>query len=604
MDCLRARLHVSITPVDPTSAWEIDLWARNVLDATDFVAVATDSAGVIRWCGGAVRRHLGYETSELIGRAFAHLSEPDELDRRSEILSNEFGRRIERGWEAISARAQDGMSDEFEWTVRSRGGKPFAALLTVTGIRENDELTGFTVVARDPKGLQRVEQALQESEERFRGAFEFSPVGMALVSPEGSWLQTNPALCRMLGYTEIELRRHTFSDITHPDDVGTSVTRVCELLSGSRTQYQLRNRYLHKSKRVVWADLNASLVLGRDGRPSHIVAQIVDVTAQHSAEEALRESEERFRDLFENASDMIQCADSSGRILYVNRAWCEKLGYDEHDVQSLAQDRIIHPDDIERCRGVISRLMCGEPRGTLEARFVTRDGRVIVVEGSISCCMRDGKAALTRGIFRDVTERRGTERLLDDYRRNLEDANRRLAAANARLEELATTDALTGLKNRMVLQQQLDEEHRRALRYEEPLSLVLLDVDHFKAFNDTFGHPAGDEVLQQLGRLLRETARTTDVVARFGGEEFAVLLPRTDFEGAIRLAERFRHAIASASWERRLVTASFGVASVEREMTESSALVSAADTAMYRAKQLGRNRVEGPHGTELALAAM
>jgi diguanylate cyclase (GGDEF)-like protein/PAS domain S-box-containing protein len=595
---------VPTTPSDTSPAWEIDVWARNVLDATDFVAVATDSAGVIRWCGGAVRQHLGYESTELIGRAFVHLSEPAEIERRAESLSCELGRRVEMGWEAVSARALEGQTDEFDWTIRSRGGKPFATRLTVTAVRADEELTGFTVVARDPKGLQRVEQALQESEERFRGAFEHSPVGMALVSPEGRWLQTNPALCRMLGYTESELRRRTFSDVSHPDDLGVSVTRVCELLSGARSEYQLRKRYLHKNRRVVWADLNVSLVRGRDGRPLHIVAQILDVTAQHRAEEALRESEERFRDLFENASDMIQCADASGRLLYVNRAWCEKLGYSERDVQSLAQDRIIHPDDIERCRGMFTRLMSGEPCGTVEARFVTRDGRVIVVEGNVSCCLRDGKPALTRGIFRDVTERRGTERLLDDYRRNLEDANRRLAAANARLEELATTDALTGLKNRLVLQQQLDEEHRRALRYEEPLSLVLLDVDHFKSFNDTFGHPAGDEVLQHLARLLRETARTTDVVARFGGEEFAILLPRTDFDGAVRLAERFRHAIASASWERRPVTASFGVATHLSNMADSSALVSAADTAMYRAKQLGRNRVEGAHAKELSLAAM
>jgi diguanylate cyclase (GGDEF)-like protein/PAS domain S-box-containing protein len=569
-----------------------------MLDAADFVALATDATGVIQWCGGAIRRHLGYQPHELVGRPFLHLSDPAEIEQRAELMSQERGRRVEPDWEALVVKALEESADEFDWTIRCRGGRHFAARLSVTAIQVDGELTGFTLVARDPKGLHQVEQALRESEERFRGAFEHSPVGMALVSPEGFWLQTNPALCRMLGYTEAELRRRTFSDVSHPDDVGISVTRVCELLSGGRDQYQLRKRYLHKNRRVVWVNANVSLVRGPDRRPLYLVAQILDVTAQRRAEEALRESEERFRDLFENASDLIQCADATGRLLYVNRAWCAKLGYTEREAQSLAQDRVIHPDDVERCRATFKRLMNGEPCGTVEGRFVTRDGHIVYVEGNVSCCFRDGKPALLRGIFRDVTERRATEKLLDDYRRNLEDANGRLAAANSRLEELATTDPLTGLKNRLVLQQQLEEEHKRALRYEAPLSLVLLDVDHFKSFNDTFGHPAGDEVLKRLARILQDSARTTDIVARFGGEEFAILLPSTDFEGAINLAERFRRAVESVSWDRRPVTASFGVAACTPNMTEPSALVSAADAAMYRAKQGGRNRVEGWSGAE------
>jgi len=126
------------------------------------------------------------------------------------------------------------------------------------------------------------------------------------------------------------------------------------------------------------------------------------------------------------------------------------------------------------------------------------------------------------------------------------------------------------------------------------LSLILMDVDRFKAFNDTFGHLAGDEVLRQVARLLGESARTTDVVARFGGEEFAILLPNTDLQGAASLAERFRVAIESAPWKRRRVTASFGVAAVTPEMADASALVSGADAALYRAKMSGRNRVEWP----------
>jgi diguanylate cyclase (GGDEF)-like protein len=170
-------------------------------------------------------------------------------------------------------------------------------------------------------------------------------------------------------------------------------------------------------------------------------------------------------------------------------------------------------------------------------------------------------------------------------------ANEELALANADLERLATTDGLTGLKNHRTFQGLLAAEYARARRYEKPLSVVLLDVDHFKMFNDTFGHPAGDAVLCRVGSLLQETARTTDVVARYGGEEFALLLPETPSEGAESIAERLRHAVAAAGWDRREVTVSVGVSSLEDETPSPAGLVEAADQALYRSKRNGRNRV-------------
>jgi diguanylate cyclase (GGDEF)-like protein len=170
-------------------------------------------------------------------------------------------------------------------------------------------------------------------------------------------------------------------------------------------------------------------------------------------------------------------------------------------------------------------------------------------------------------------------------------ANEDLARANAHLERLATTDGLTGLKNHRTFQGSLVTEYARARRYETPLSIVLLDVDHFKTFNDTFGHPAGDAVLCRVGSLLQQTARTTDIVARYGGEEFALLLPETPSEGAECIAERLRQAVAAAGWDHRNVTVSVGVSSLEDDTPSPAALVEAADRALYTSKRNGRNRL-------------
>jgi diguanylate cyclase (GGDEF)-like protein len=178
-----------------------------------------------------------------------------------------------------------------------------------------------------------------------------------------------------------------------------------------------------------------------------------------------------------------------------------------------------------------------------------------------------------------------------------------LARQNERLAELAAVDELTGTKNRRRFREDLDLLFAQAQRLGSPLSLIMLDLDQFKQYNDAFGHPAGDEILQRLGTTLRSTLRNHDVVARYGGEEFVVLLPGTDEHEAMEVAERLRRSIAGGDWPRRQVTASLGVATIGAQTSSASALVEQADQAMYHSKQAGRNRATHIQGCEpLSLA--
>ena len=178
-----------------------------------------------------------------------------------------------------------------------------------------------------------------------------------------------------------------------------------------------------------------------------------------------------------------------------------------------------------------------------------------------------------------------------------------LLATNRHLAELSRTDALTGLRNRRALDQALELEVTRAVRYELPLSLVMIDLDHFKRVNDEHGHLAGDRVLAGVGRAIGGIVRTSDVAARYGGEELAVLLPHTGRQGATAFGERVRRAIAAARFEGTVatVTASLGVADL-RDLSERSvaALIASADGAVYAAKAAGRNvlRAAMPRSTD------
>jgi diguanylate cyclase (GGDEF)-like protein len=187
---------------------------------------------------------------------------------------------------------------------------------------------------------------------------------------------------------------------------------------------------------------------------------------------------------------------------------------------------------------------------------------------------------------------------LDHMRGRLVDMSKDLAAANQRLETIANQDALTGIANRRAFDSLIDRELAHALRSREPLSLALCDVDHFKAFNDRYGHPAGDECLRSFGgAITRSCKRATDFAARYGGEEFALLLPCTPAQGALQVVETLRRDVAAlaiphaASSTASLVTFSAGIATYSQERDKSANdFIARADEALYRAKHLGRNR--------------
>jgi len=166
-----------------------------------------------------------------------------------------------------------------------------------------------------------------------------------------------------------------------------------------------------------------------------------------------------------------------------------------------------------------------------------------------------------------------------------------LAKANARLELLSGTDPLTELSNRRVFNARLGEEMARSHRYKLPLSVLLLDVDNFKTYNDAYGHPEGDEVLKTIAHVLTQSVREVDCVARLGGEEFGIVMPETDMTRARVTAERVRVAVEQVAWSKRVVTVSIGIAAISETIHDAKSLVGAADAALYDAKHKGRNCV-------------
>ena len=196
-----------------------------------------------------------------------------------------------------------------------------------------------------------------------------------------------------------------------------------------------------------------------------------------------------------------------------------------------------------------------------------------------------GEVGALTAVFNNMVAR------LREGREALARSNAALVSKNAELERLSVTDGLTGLMNHRALTQRLADEAVRSQRTERPFVFMMADVDHFKQYNDQFGHPAGDEVLKRVATILREATRDVDCAARYGGEEFALLLPETDGAGGLEVAERIRQHVAAAEFPGRKITLSIGLAEFPRDSADASALISLADQALYAAKQAGRNQV-------------
>jgi diguanylate cyclase (GGDEF)-like protein len=236
------------------------------------------------------------------------------------------------------------------------------------------------------------------------------------------------------------------------------------------------------------------------------------------------------------------------------------------------------------------------------APLVTSDGHALGtlcaidrVPRRLSPSQQQALQALSRQVVAQLELKRQYATLSHTLRR-LEQTQSQLQSANAQLEVLAVTDGLTSLLNRRAFDERLAREIKSATRYKRPLSLLLLDVDHFKSYNDNYGHPAGDHLLKRLARLLKKTVRDVDAPARYGGEEFAIILPDTTEAGALVLAERLRSSIEATMQIKRSVTASFGVALLRSSTNNSASLIEAADAALYHSKEHGRNRVTHING--------
>jgi diguanylate cyclase (GGDEF)-like protein/PAS domain S-box-containing protein len=424
----------------------------------------------------------------------------------------------------------------------------------------------------DVSDRHRTEEALRDSEERFRGAFEDAAVAQGIATLDGHLLRVNAAHCDLLGYCEEELVGRDVRELIHPGDLASTHQRRAELLSGAIRSYKEERRYLHKNGHVVWGLVNLSLTRDAKGNPLTVLAQIQDITDRKRIEASLRESEGLFRGAFEYSMVGMTLSTPDGRYTRVNQAFCEMLGYSEAQLLDLSYDTITYPDDLLENRDHRARLLGGEiDHFQIEKRYCHADGHPVWTLLSVAI-VRDsrGDPLYIIGQAQDISDRKEAE---------------------ARLTYQAFHDSLTGLPNRALFQDRIGHALERARRNGERIAVMFLDLDGFKAVNDTYGHATGDQLLIALGGRLRGWVRAGDTVARLGGDEFTILLEDIGArEEATQIASRIiagLETLINVDGRSLWVRASLGIAFNRPADITADDLLRNADIALYRAKHAG-----------------
>jgi diguanylate cyclase (GGDEF)-like protein/PAS domain S-box-containing protein len=439
---------------------------------------------------------------------------------------------------------------------------------------------------------QRLNAELREEKEKLQMIFNTSP-DAAVISrlTDGSIVDVNAGFLGMGGYTRAELLGNTTFGIKIWRNSSDRESFIKVLAENGGCE-NLEFIFQRKDGSPLSGSLSAKIITIQ--AVPHIVSVIHDITNSKLAEEAMRESEELYRSILNASPDDITITDLKGSILIISPAARKMFGY-AADYDQFVGSQIVEfivPEDRERAITNISRMVTGNYPGPNEYHGVRKDGSIFNIEVN-SGLIRDANRKPAKMVFivRDITERKQAER-------QIQQLVRQLKIEKQAAQRSANTDSLTGLANRRYFDEALNTEFHRLKRSGAPLSLIMLDVDHFKNFNDSFGHLAGDECLRQISATLKTIiGRATDVVARFGGEEFMAILTETDPEGAVALAERIRKAIEALSIPHpgseiaEYVTVSLGVTTVyPNRLASPEQVVALADEALYCAKQAGRNR--------------
>lgn len=313
----------------------------------------------------------------------------------------------------VDLLSRDGAAYNQEFRFLTKTHEIVFGLMSAKVIQIDGE-SHLLAITRPINDLKAAEDALKESERKFRSIFEQSVVGKSITTIDGN-LSVNTAFCDILGYTQEELLELNWKDITYKDDIAFKQNETQLLLSGTKNSTKFESRFVHKTGRIVWADISTILHRDEAGNPLYFVTVINDITDKKLADEKVELSEKRFRALVENVQDMVSIFNAENQIVYTSPAVERITGYKLEDLQQMTGPDFVHPDEME-ARNKLKQTCWNNPGVPIhnESRLLHKDGRTIWVEGTVTNLLHDNSVAGIVTNYRDITDRKIAEKQVQD----------------------------------------------------------------------------------------------------------------------------------------------------------------------------------------------
>jgi diguanylate cyclase (GGDEF)-like protein/PAS domain S-box-containing protein len=538
---------------------------RNMADHAPIMLWVTDPSGACLYLSRRWHEFTGQSPEDALASGWADIIHPEDRAPAEAVFAaaNADPAPIRLDYRM---RRADG---EWRWVIDTAAPR----------FGPGSEFLGFIGSVIDITDRKVAEAALAESEERFRNMADHSPAIMWMTDPEGRNTYLNVHWFELTGQTQTEIENYGWLEAIHPED-----RPACERLfieaQDSRSPFRVEFRIRTKKAGWRWVLDAATPRWDGDGAFQGFVGSMIDITDRRVAEAALAESEQRFRNMADHSPVMLWVTDASGASIYQNKVWLDFTGQASKDALGFGWLEAIDPADRAQTERTFLDANARRAPLRVEHRVRRADGAWRwVIDTAVPRYGPAGDFLGFIGSVIDITERKETEQALEQSR--------------MRAEYAARHDSLTGLANRQWFRRCL-ERHLEGGTWKGLTALLFLDLDAFKSVNDSFGHPAGDELLVQAGQRLQSCLSPFEVIARFGGDEFAILLSDASGEDEVAaLAERIIGCLSEPyllDGREVVVGVSIGIGIALDRASGAMAddLLKKADISLYRAKADGR----------------
>jgi diguanylate cyclase (GGDEF)-like protein/PAS domain S-box-containing protein len=543
------------------------LFTDSILDNTAHAIIATDKNGLITLFNKKAEQMLGYKKEDIIGKKTpGSFHKKEQVEKRAKEFSKELGIELKPGFDVFTAKTDLGMDNDDEWIYIDSNNREFIVSLHITPLKDIDGNTnGYLGIAEDISHRKILEENLERQKEELEAIFHTTKDAIAILDMETNFLYFNDAYLTMTGFTKEELSDKSCASLSAPEDLPKIQTMLGEVMLNGYVENFEKTCIVKNSKRVI---VNMSIALMPDKQ--RLLVSAKDITEAKQKEKQIAEYVKLVdKNIITSSTDL------NGDITYVSEAFCEISGYSKEELLGKNHRVIRHPDMPDTIYKNLWDTITNDETWVGEIKNLKKDKDFYWVHASIF------------PIFDELGEKTGYTAIRQDI------TDKKL------IEEISITDGLTGIYNRRHFNELFPKVINSSKRKDELVSFLIMDIDHFKQYNDTYGHQMGDDVLIKVAAAIKESLRRADDYCfRLGGEEFGVLFKADTKEKALQFANTIKqniedlHIEHSGNSASSYVTASMGlICKNANNIKDENEMYKLGDELLYKAKKSGRNRV-------------